>query len=237
MFAKTQRYYDLLYSWKDYPGEVEKLHAIVQARKVSPGRDWLDVACGTGKHLELLAEWYQVEGLDLDSGMLEVAKERLPGVSLRTSDFRSFDLGRRYDVVSCLFSSIAYARDTNELERAVGCMAHHLLPGGVLIVEGFIAPDKFLAGHVQLLCVDQPDLKVTRMAWGEMKDARVHFEFHHLIGRSAGVEYLVEPHDVSLFTDNEYLGAFDRAGLSSWHDPEGLEGRGLFVGLKSPDQR
>ena len=91
MFAKTQRYYDLLYSWKDYPAEVEKLHAIVQARKVSPGRDWLDVACGTGKHLELLAEWYQVEGLDLDSGMLEVAKERLPGVSLRTSDFRSFE--------------------------------------------------------------------------------------------------------------------------------------------------
>jgi ubiquinone/menaquinone biosynthesis C-methylase UbiE len=44
----------------------------------------LDVACGTGKHLEQLMRWYQVEGLDLDDGLLAIARERLPGVPLHT---------------------------------------------------------------------------------------------------------------------------------------------------------
>jgi hypothetical protein len=100
-----------------------------------------------------------------------------------------------------------------------------------LVVEGFIAPDKFQPGHVQLLCADEPDMKVTRMASGEAKDGRVRFEFHYLIGRPAGIEYLLEPHDLSLFTDDEYGVAFERAGLAVQHDPEGLEGRSLFVGV------
>jgi SAM-dependent methyltransferase len=163
--------------------------------------------------------------------MLAVAKERLPSTIFHEGDFRNFELGRRYDVVSCLFSSIAYARDASELEEAVRCLARHLLPGGVLVVEGFIAPDKFQPGHVQLLCADEPDMKVTRMASGKAKDGRVQFEFHYLIGRPTGIEYFLEPHDVSLFTDDEYAVAFERAGLAVQHDPEGLEGRSLFVGV------
>ena len=231
MFTKSQQFYDLLYSWKDYRAEVDKLHSLVQARKRSQGNLWLDVACGTGKHLELLKEWYSVEGIDLDPEMLAVAKERLPSTVFQQGDFCNFDLGRRYDVVSCLFSSIAYARDTNELEEAVRCLARHLLPGGVLAVEGFIAPDKFQPGHVQLLCADEPDMKVTRMASGEAKAGRVQFEFHYLIGRPTGIEYFLESHDLALFKDDEYAAAFKRAGLAVQHDPEGLEGRSLFVGV------
>lgn len=231
MFTKSQQFYDLLYSWKDYRAEVDKLHSLVQARKRSQGNLWLDVACGTGKHLELLKEWYSVEGIDLDPEMLAVAKERLPSTVFQQGDFCNFDLGRRYDVVSCLFSSIAYARDTNELEEAVRCLARHLLPGGVLVVEGFIAPDKFQPGHVQLLCADEPDMKVTRMASGEAKAGRVQFEFHYLIGRPTGIEYFLESHDLALFKDDEYAAAFKRAGLAVQHDPEGLEGRSLFVGV------
>lgn len=231
MFTKSQQLYDLLYSWKDYRAEVDKLHSLVQARKRSQGNLWLDVACGTGKHLELLKEWYSVEGIDLDPEMLAVAKERLPSTVFQQGDFRNFDLGRRYDVVSCLFSSIAYARDTNELEEAVRCLARHLLPGGVLVVEGFIAPDRFQPGHVQLLCADEPDMKVTRMASGEAKAGRVQFEFHYLIGRPTGIEYFLESHDLALFKDDEYAAAFKRAGLAVQHDPEGLEGRSLFVGV------
>jgi len=230
MFSKSQRFYDLLYSWKDYQAEVDKLHSLVEARKVSNGNSWLDVACGTGKHMELLRAWYQVEGLDLDPGMIDLARDRLPDVTFHVADFRNFELGHRYDVVSCLFSSIAYSRDRSELEQSVSCLARHLAPGGVLLVEGFIKPDQFQAGHVQLLCVDEPDLKVTRMAAGEVSTGRVEFEFHYLVGRPEGIEYFMEPHHVSLFRDEEYVAAFKGAGLSVEHDPQGLEGRSLFVG-------
>jgi len=30
MFTKSQQFYDLLYSWKDYRAEVDKLHSLVE---------------------------------------------------------------------------------------------------------------------------------------------------------------------------------------------------------------
>ena len=233
MFTKTQRFYDLVYSWKDYRAEVEHLQDAVRTRKRSRGNRLLDVACGTGRHLELLRDRFQVEGVDLDPEMLAMARERLPGVELTQGDFRSFDLGRRYDVVTCLFSSIGYARDVAELRQAITTMARHLEPGGLLVVEPFIAPEQFIPGHLQLLCAEEPELKVARMGRTEVRDGRVLLEFHYLVGESGQVEHLVEPHEMSLFRDEDFLEAFGEAGLEAEHDPEGLMGRGLFFGTRT----
>lgn len=40
----------------------------------------------------------------------------------------------------------------------------------------------------------------------------------------------MEPHEIALFTTEEQLEAFREAGLEVEHDPEGLMGRGLYVG-------
>ncbi|MBV9469273.1 MAG: class I SAM-dependent methyltransferase, partial [Abitibacteriaceae bacterium] len=65
MFTQSAWFYDAVYSWKDYAGEVEWLHAFIQAHDPQT-RTLLDVACGTGKHLEFLRSYYQVEGVDLN---------------------------------------------------------------------------------------------------------------------------------------------------------------------------
>ncbi len=117
MFAESAEMYDLFYEWKDYPAEVARLDALIRQRH-SSARTLLDVACGTGRHLELLANRYAVEGLDIEPRLLEVARRRLPGVPLHLADMRSFDLGRSFDVVTCLFSSIGYVRSIRGLQRA-----------------------------------------------------------------------------------------------------------------------
>ena len=38
-------------------------------------------------------------------------------------------------------------------------------------------------------------------------------ELHHLVGSAEGVEYHVEEHHITLFSDDEYRDAFERAGL------------------------
>ncbi|MBA2616521.1 MAG: class I SAM-dependent methyltransferase, partial [Actinobacteria bacterium] len=52
MYSRSARVYDALYStFKDFVAEAERVHELIQSRK--PGaRTLLDVACGTGAHLE-----------------------------------------------------------------------------------------------------------------------------------------------------------------------------------------
>ena len=127
MFTDTAEFYDLFYEEKDYAGEVRRLREIVEAR--APGaRTLLDVACGTGMHLAELRAQYRVEGVDLDEGLLAVAAKRLPDVPMHAGDMRAFDLGRRFDVVTCLFSSIGYVRTTDGLRSAVAAVFLALIP-------------------------------------------------------------------------------------------------------------
>ena len=61
MFANSAHLYDAVYSFKDYRAEAEQLRDLIEER--SPGASTLlDVACGTGKHLEQLRAWYEVVG-------------------------------------------------------------------------------------------------------------------------------------------------------------------------------
>src|SRR5215210_219183 len=140
MFSRSAELYDAIYSFKDYRAEVEKLHALIQER-VPEAATLLDVACGTGKHLELLAANYEVEGLDLDASLLRIARERLPDVPLHEADMTDFDLGRRFDAVVCLFSSIGYVKTRKRLESTAATLASHLAPGGVLVVEPWLLPE------------------------------------------------------------------------------------------------
>ncbi len=228
MFTKSARFYDAIYSFKDYADEAAKIHALIQER--NPGaRTLLDVACGTGLHLEHLRDRYEVEGLDLDRELLAIARERLPSVPLHEGDMLGFDLGRRYDAVVCLFSSIGYAKTVENLNRAVATMAAHVAEGGVLIVEPWITPEAWEDGHLGTVFVDEPDLKIARVNLGERNGRLSRFVFHYLVLTSEGVERFEELHELGLFTHEEYVAAFEAAGLAVEHDPEGLMGRGLYV--------
>jgi SAM-dependent methyltransferase len=231
VFRQSARYYDALYSWKDYAGEAERVHELVQARK--PGAaTLLDVACGTGAHLAELRRWYRCEGLDLDPELLAVARERLPDLPLHQADMRDFDLGRRFDAVTCLFSSIGYLLTVDALEAAVAAMARHLEPGGVLVVEPWLSPEAVTVPHVGAVFVDEPELKIARVNTIEVDGRMSSFDFHYVVGTPAGVEHFVEHHELALFTHEEQLAAFRAAGLEVEHDEEGLMGRGLYIGLR-----
>jgi SAM-dependent methyltransferase len=144
MFHGTAHVYDLIYAavGKDYAGESHDIHNLVQQRSPQAST-LLDVACGTGGPLAHLQRHYDVVGLDLDPAMLEQARTRLAGIELIEADMRSFRLDRRFDAVTCLFSSICYMTTTGELDAAVANMAYYLNPGGVLIIDGWVLPEEW----------------------------------------------------------------------------------------------
>ncbi len=226
------RYYDKIYSFKDYRAEAEKIIRIAKERVQSGGNRLLDVACGTGRHIEYLKGSFEVEGLDMSEEMLEIARARNPGVAFHRGDMVDFELAERFDVITCLFSAIGYTKTLDRAGRAIGCMARHLLPGGVLLIEPWLTPENWKPGTVHAIFVDEPELKIARVNTSLATGRISYFDFHYLIGTPQGTTHFVSRHELGLFTKEEMEELFVNAGLMVEYDPDGLTGRGLFIGTR-----
>lgn len=236
MFKKSAQFYDLIYSFKDYDAEAQQVHAWIEQYKQAAGTALLDVACGTGHHMSYLQQHYAVEGLDLDDQILAVARERLPDVRFYEASMIDFDLGQRYDAITCLFSAIAYVQTEDKLRQTLVTMYRHLKPGGVVIVEGFIQPEAWRGEHVHGLYIDEPDLKIARINNSQREGNLVTLEFHYLVGTVDAVQCFVEEHKTALFSDADYVAAFESAGFAVEAFPNGLmDNRTVFIGLRPGD--
>jgi SAM-dependent methyltransferase len=233
MFTESAEIYDAIYAaFHDFDAEAEHVHALIRDRVQTGGLRLLDVACGTGLHWPTLSRHYTIEGVDLDPGMLAVAARKFPNVPVHQGDMTDFDLGRRFDAVICLGSSVGYLRTTDRLREAARRFARHLLPGGLLIVEPWFPPEMWEPGRLDLRCVDQPGLKICRVTISSQEGRISIMDFSYLIGTQAGVRHATERHELGLFTREEYLDAFRDAALEVEHDPIGLTGRGLYLGMR-----
>ena len=230
MFTETALYYDKIYSFKNYPAETDRLIAIFREHQRSEGTCLLDVACGTGRHLEYLKDRYDVEGIDISVELLTIARQRLPGIPLHYGDMTAFNLGKTFDLVTCLFSSIGYVKTLKNLAQAVECMARHLKAGGLLVIEPWFTPDTWRPGTVHAIFIDEPELKIARINTSFVMGHLSIFDLHYLVGTPAGTEHLVEHHEMGLFTTDDMHAALAAVDLEVAFDRQGLMGRGLFIG-------
>jgi SAM-dependent methyltransferase len=233
-FHGLAKYYDALNEWKDYARETRQLERLAR-RFGRPGRtSWLDVACGTGRHLEFLRRGHPVVGVDGSREMLGFARRRLPGVRLVLGDMRAFHLHRQFDVVTCLFSAIGHLQTKEEVRLTFANLARHLRPGGVMIVEPWISPAGFRAGYFHLRTFDGPTLKAARLAFSARRGNRSEIHYHFLVGEPGhGVRYFAETDSGILLSRGELLRLTKRAGLQARFLAQGLmPGRGLLIGVK-----
>lgn len=231
MFTHSARVYDAIYSFKKYGVESEKIREIVAARNPS-AKTLLDVACGTGTHLALLKDHFVCTGIDLDEGLLEIAREKIPGMELLQGDMTDFDLGRKFDVVTCLFGSTAYTQSKGGLQKAVHCLSKHLADSGVLIIEPFIFQDKFLDGKFGIMTAQTPDFHVARANTTKKEGDLCLLDLEYLVASAQGVDHYKETHKVALFDPEDYLDALGAVDMKVEFDPEGLMGRGTFIATR-----
>lgn len=229
--------YELTYRHrgKDWEDEARDVTAIV--RELRPGASsLLDMACGTGAHLAEFARHFDhTEGVEIAPAMRRRALDRVPPATVvHAGDMRTVRLGRRFDAVTCLFTSAAFLPTVADLATALDRMAGHLVPGGVLVVEPWYFPETFIDGYLGGDLVRLPDRVVSRVSHSVRRADATHLHVEWTVADASGIRRFTELEVMSLFTREQYLAAFDLAGCDVDYRPGWLTGRGLFVAVRRP---
>lgn len=123
-------------TWFNFSARLWPFISEVVRRQAPHASTWLDLCCGTGHLLKIvLDEGFSVTGLDRSPHMLQYARENAPGARLVESDVRSYRLGGRFDVVTCLFDSLNYLTRKRDVGQALRNARRHLSEDGLFVFD------------------------------------------------------------------------------------------------------
>ncbi|MDV6011628.1 class I SAM-dependent methyltransferase [Haloechinothrix sp. LS1_15] len=227
--------YDLLHAerGKDFAAEARFVRRLIAERNPTAST-LLDIACGTGAHLEHLAGSFdRVAGLELSESMLAMAKAKMPEVELHHGDMRTLSLGDTFDAVICLFGSIGYVDSVDELHTTVRRFAEHTSKGGVVVLEPWWQPDTFTPGHISGDVITVDNRTIARVSHASRLPDASHMQVHYVVAEpEGGIRHFTEEHICKLFPRQEYERALEGAGLRVEYFACGLSGKGLYVGTR-----
>ena len=184
VFGHYARLYDAFYAEKDYAAEAAYLDGLLQDHRA--GRHLLDLGCGTGRHLEQLAQLgYRGTGVDGSASMLALARERLrrfDGIHLEQGDARIVRLGVRFDAVLACFHVMNYLVEPGDFGRGVATAAAHLAPGGLMVFDSWHGPAvRRQPPEQRIKRARAGDSQVVRHAtpqhWPDAQRVDVHYRF------------------------------------------------------------
>jgi ubiquinone/menaquinone biosynthesis C-methylase UbiE len=234
LYTDLARYYDLIYSWKDYQKEAATIRRLIAKYKRSKGNDLLEVACGTGRHSQYLKDKFRVLGTDISAGMLGVARQNVKGARFQRADMVTLNLGEEFDVITCLFSSIGYVKTAADLKRTLQNFARHLKKGGVVIIEPWLTKKMFKKGHPHMTTYGDDHIKIARLDVSKVRGDVSILDMHYLVAeRNKPVKHFVDRHELNMFERRQVLRFMRQAGLRAKFIRNGLiKGRGLYIGVK-----
>lgn len=201
LYKKFAKYYDKVYFDKDYAKEVEVINWAVKKHKKSKGSKLLDIACGTGGHAAILKKDYSIIGVDLNPEMLKLARKKVVGVKFIKGDMKTLALGKKFDIVTCLFTSITYNQNYTELDNTLKIFYNHLHPGGLVIFDIGFHKDYWLGGSVWINTYSGKDLQLARISQSpqEPKDGIFDGKMIFLIKDKGKVDFEIDEHKLGVF--------------------------------------
>lgn len=139
LYTDLSGYYDLMCADIEYAEQsayVHRLHGLLG----NGGRNYLDLACGTGPHLRHFIDFgYTASGVDINQPMLDIAQQRCPEAQFMQQDMSQLKVDTQLDLISCFLYSIHYNQSIAKLIDCIASVHAALKPGGMFC---FNAVDK-----------------------------------------------------------------------------------------------
>jgi SAM-dependent methyltransferase len=228
MYDLSSKYYDVIYSFKDYKHEAELIRNYIMKQGLNY-QTILDVACGTAQHAYFLKDDYSIDGIDLNPEFVSIAKTKNPNGNFYSADMTHFQLNKKCDIVMCLFSSIGYVQTLENVLRTLKQFKEHLNDNGIILIEPWFTPDVWSGGRVDTITTELNDIKMCRMSYSQKHDRISSLRFDYMFGSKYGIEYFSEEHKMGLFTIDELIQLFKEVELEVEYDKQGISGRGMYV--------
>ncbi len=234
LYSGLAKYYDAIYSWKDYSSEVRFIRKLIASSKKSGGNELLDVGCGTGRHIALLLDDFKCTGLDLSDEMLRIARRNVKGAKFVKGNMFGFELHKKFDVILCLFSAIAYAKTDEKLKGTLSSFSSHLRDGGIVIIQPWLTKSKWKKGHIAMETFDSGDVKMARASYSGGTSRLSTFRMEYIIAeKGKGIRHVVEEDAFPYFDLGKYESMMRKLGLRPrFVTSKPFGDRGLLIGIK-----
>jgi ubiquinone/menaquinone biosynthesis C-methylase UbiE len=235
LYLDLAKYYDLIYSWKDYKTESEKIVKLISKYKKTKGSNLLEVACGTGKLLNYLNKKYSCVGIDLNQGVLDIAKKNVKGVIFKKANMINFNLNQKFDIITCLFSSIGYVKTKKNIEKTIKNFSLHLKKGGVIIIEPWFTKSTYTKGMPHMTTYEDDKIKIARLSVSKVIKNISVLDMHYLIAKkNEKVSHFIDRHELALFETNDILKLMKKYNFNVKFLKNGFsKNRGIFIGFKN----
>ena len=240
LYRKYAKYYDKIYKKFNQKEESEFIKWAVNKHKISKGNYLLDVACGTGRHIEFLKNYYEILGVDINPEMLKIARLKVPEVEFIRGDMKKLNIGERFDIVICMFSAMNYNITVEELTITLKNFYNHLKNGGILIFDLGLNLENWIEGLVSVDTVVDENLKIARICQSHLDNGIFHADFVFLIKENYKLDFDIDQHELGVFGIEKVLGLMEDVGFENfiyseftsdeWDARSGA--RPIFVGVK-----
>ncbi|MHA1671744.1 MAG: methyltransferase domain-containing protein [Promethearchaeota archaeon] len=234
MYDNFAKIYDLIYEFLDYEKTAKKIKKLILKNKRTEVNTLLDIACGTGRHLNYLKKDFKCTGIDISDQMLDVARKNFTDIRFIQADMIELDLKDKFDAIICLFSSIGYVKTYENLKKTINNFASHTNQGGVVIIEPWLTKSNVIDGLASMTTYESDDIKIARQCVSKIDGDLTRFVMHYLIAKKdEDVTYFKDSHELGLFDTDKTLQMMEEAGFETKYLKKGLETeRGLFIGVK-----
>ena len=151
------------FGWNYYP-EVfgQQLLQWLSQNGLHP-RTSMDLACGTGILCELLHQnGIRASGMDLSTGMIDIAKKGSPEIHYQVADMITFCPENRFDLVTCTGDALNHIPDLKDIEKIFRNVYAYTSPGGYFIFD--ILNEKEVSGSEPF----EMDFSETVRVWFQM---------------------------------------------------------------------